>query len=90
MIDCLQGKNNNSLQIGITRFGKWLLEAIKTKKNSYNLLGMCRSRLKTTSDAMQLLPDTKFRKNIIQLIFVRDLSCDLTEIMKATAYIKRQ
>jgi len=32
MIDCLQGKNNNSLQIGITRFDKWLLEANKNKE----------------------------------------------------------
>ena len=37
---------------------------------------------------LYLLPDTKLRKNVIQLVFVCDLTRDLTEVMQASTDIK--
>ncbi len=39
---------------------------------------------------IELLPDTKLTKNIIQLILIRDLPGDLTQVMQAAADIQGQ
>jgi len=49
---------------------------------------MCRNRRKAASDAMPLLSNAKLTENVIQLIFIGDLPCDLAKIMKTATYIK--